>query len=94
MSKLRDLLGHPQYRPLAETIARDGGLLGKEVEINDEQGRIDPQELVRQRATRDFAAKLLDDMGWTIHVMPPVTTKSPARQTHAESDGREGEGHG
>lgn len=92
MSKLRDLLGHPQYRPLAEAIARDGGLLGKEAPINDEAGRVDPLELVRQRASRDFASKLLDDMGWRIEVMPPTSTKPAAVQTHALSDGREGEG--
>jgi hypothetical protein len=93
MSKLRDLLGHPQYRPLAEAVARTGGLLGKEAPINDDAGRVDPLELVRQRAARDFAAKLLDEMGWRLEVMPPTSTKPAPPQKLAESDGsREGEG--
>jgi hypothetical protein len=86
MSDLRETYGHPMHRPLVDAIAGYGGLIGHEAGIADDSQRIDPLELVRQRACRDFAAKLLGDMGWTIEFKPPATQAEP-RQTEADSDG-------
>lgn len=86
MSDLRKLCSHPMYRPLIEHIAFTGGLGLREAPIGDAQGTIDPLELVRQRGARDFAAKLIEDLGWTITLVPPTAEPAP-RQTQADSDG-------
>lgn len=86
MTTLRDTYGHFSHRPLAERIADLGGLRMNEAGISDAHDRIDPTELVRQRATRDFAASLLQSMGWTLELKPPEAAEQP-RQAQAESDG-------
>lgn len=88
---LRDTYGHFSHRPLAEQIADMGGLRMNEATISDAHERIDPLELVRQRATRDFASMLLAKIGWTLELKPPEAA-APPRQVEADSDGaRRGE---
>lgn len=87
---LRDTYGHFSHRPLVEHIANLGGLTGFEPGIADKVDRIDSLELVRQRAARDFAAKLLTDLGWTLELKPPAAEPKP-RQAIADSDGAQHE---
>lgn len=85
MSALRDLCGHVSLRPLVEHIAREGGITTRPSPLDAGQ-RIDPLELARQKGERDFASKLIEDMGWTLEVQPPMAAPQP-RQAEAESDG-------
>ena len=85
MSDLRIRYGAVEHRPLVEAIARLGGLIKAEAGITDTTARIDPLELVRQRAQRDLANDLIERMGWTLEVQPPAAP-APARQTQAETD--------
>lgn len=88
---LHKLVGHFSFRPLVEHIAREGGLTMRHSPLDAGQ-RIDPLELARQKGERDFASKLIEDMGWSFEAMPPLAAPAP-RQSQAESDGGEiGEG--
>lgn len=83
---LRTAYGHFSHRGLVVHIASAGGLLLQEAGIADQVDRIDPMELVRQRAARDFASKLLADLGWSLELKPPAAAAEP-RQARADSDG-------
>lgn len=83
--ELRKLCGHPMYRPLVEHIARESGLTQRLSPL-DGSARVDPLELAMQKAQRDFASKLIEDIGWTITLMPPAAEPAP-QQTQAQSDG-------
>lgn len=85
MSELRDRYGHPSHRPLVTAIAKLGGLIKSEAGITDATARIDPLELLRQRAQRDLANDLIERMGWTLELQPPAAP-APAKQTQAETD--------
>ncbi len=85
MSELRDRYGHPQHRPLVDAIAKMGGLVKREAGIADAGDRIDPLELVRQRAARDFANELLAALGWSLELQPPAAP-APAVQAFAATD--------
>lgn len=78
--------GHFSHRPLAEAIARKGGLLGREGDVMDQTAAIDPLELAAQRGARMLAISLLDAMGWRLVVQPPVQAARAPRQTIAETD--------
>ena len=77
MSELRDTYGNERHRPLVTAIARLGGLI--------KAARIDPLELLRQRAQRDLANELIERMGWSLELKPPAAP-APERQTHADTD--------
>lgn len=77
---LRDLYGHPRHRPLVETIAKLGGLTTDDAGFTDADGRIDTDELVRQRANRDMARELIKRMGWCVTVTPPTKASKRSQQ--------------
>lgn len=81
---LRLLYGAERDRDLVEAIARAGGLL-REAEVTDAAQRIDPMELVYQRGARDLARTLIEKLGWTLRLMPPVAP-AKQRQTIADAD--------
>lgn len=85
-AKLSDTYGKAQHRPLAEAIARLGGLKGDEGIAHGADNHLDPLELAAQRGMRTLAGALLKKLGWEIELKPPVRAakKSSAR---AESDG-------
>lgn len=85
MSDLRLLYGSAQHRPLVMAIAKMGGIVRREAGIADAVERIDPLELVRQRAARDFALDLIERLGWTLDLQPPAAP-APKQQTHADTD--------
>lgn len=85
MTDLRIRYGTAEHRPLVEAIAKLGGIVGREAGIADSAERIDPYELVRQRAQRDFANDLIARLGWTLDLQPPAAP-APARQTQADTD--------
>lgn len=85
MSELRDTYGNERHRPLVTAIARLGGLIKAEAGITDATARIDPLELLRQRAQRDLANELIERMGWSLELKPPAAP-APERQTHADTD--------
>lgn len=85
MSELRDAYGHEAHRLLVTAVAKMGGLIVDEAGITDAESRIDPLELVRQRAQRDFAIDLIKRLGWSLALQPPAAPATPP-QTHAETD--------
>jgi hypothetical protein len=85
MSDLRLLYGTERHRPLVTAIAKLGGLIKAEAGITDATARIDPLELLRQRAQRDLANELIERMGWTLELQPPAAP-APPQQTQAETD--------
>lgn len=85
MNDLRARYGHPSHRPLVESIAKMGGLVKREAGIADANERVDPLELVRQRAQRDFANELLAALGWSLDLQPPAAP-APAVQKLADTD--------
>ena len=85
MSELRNLYGKGEHRMLVTAIAKAGGILGREVGIDDATGRIDPLELMRQRAQRDIAWALIESLGWTLELKPPSAPAKP-QQKIADSD--------
>lgn len=85
MIDLRTLYGTAQHRPLVTAIAKMGGIIAAEAGIADAESRIDPLELVRQRAQRDFANELIARLGWTLDLQPP-TAPAPVRQIQADTD--------
>lgn len=88
-SDLRNLYARGEHRPLVTAIARAGGLLGREAGIADSVERVDPLELVRQRAQRDMAWQLIEAMGWTLELKPPG---EPAKKPQAFADSDTGGG--
>lgn len=90
MTDLKLIYGHASHRPLALAIAKAAGLVTDEAGIADAQERVDPYELVRQRAQRDFGKSLLDRMGWRLDVVPPPAGPKD-RQQAADSEPGGGE---
>ncbi len=85
MTDLRLIYGNAAHRPLIEAVGKMGGIVRREAGIADVSERIDPLELVRQRAQRDFALDLIERLGWTLDLQPPAAP-AKALQQFAETE--------